>query len=171
MVFFGKKAERVLFSLPLLLFLVFSFAASPVQAMGSREFTKGYQDKLRNLFESLVLKIESGEIDGAEAKTTMGRLRSQYRVQYDDFAGKIDAIIDEVDEKKRDPQDAINFFLVIQNDLMKSQGMVLTNANIRAVTPKEGSSAHETRQGGSSPGGGPSGESSSGGGSSSRKNK
>lgn len=114
-----KKAGSVLLSLPLLLVIIFSLVPHSLAANGSAEFSEGYNNELRIIFEELIFKIELGEIDNLEAKDTLASLRSKYRVDYNDFAGKIDAVIDEVEEGQKGYLDALNDFIIIQNDFAK----------------------------------------------------
>lgn len=114
-----KKAGSVLLSLSLLLVIIFSLVPHSLAANGSAEFSEGYNNELRIIFEELIFKIELGEIDNLEAKDTLASLRSKYRVDYNDFAGKIDAVIDEVEEGQKGYLDALNDFIIIQNDFAK----------------------------------------------------
>lgn len=114
-----KKAGSVLLSLPLLLVIIFSLVPHSLAANGSGEFSEGYNNELRIIFEELIFKIELGEIDNLEAKDTLASLRSKYRVDYNDFAGKIDAVIDEVEEGQKGYLDALNDFIIIQNNFAK----------------------------------------------------
>ena len=146
-----KKAGSNFYFLPLLLFFILPLVTPPLAANGSREFSEGYKTDLQNLFEEVIFKVESGEMSGFEAKTNLSLLRSKYRVNYNDFAGKIDAIIDEVEESKKDYLEALNDFIIIQNNAIKAREQVLKNIQIKASeinqsnqnTTQEGSSSSE----------------------------
>ena len=114
-----KKAGSVFLSLPLLLFIIFSLVPPSLAAGGSGEFSEGYKNDLKALFEEVIIKIELRDMDSVEAKASLALLRSKYRVEYNDFAGKIDALIDEVEESKKGYLDALNDFAMIQNNLTK----------------------------------------------------
>jgi len=124
-----KRAGSIFYFLPILLLLIFSFIPLPLSAMGSGEFSKGYDTKLQNLFKDLIIRMESGEINGEKAKKALALLRSQYRIDYNDFAGKIDSIIDEVEENKKEYQTALNEFTIIRNDLYKVREETLKESN------------------------------------------
>ncbi len=102
-----------------LLCIIFSFSAAALHARGSGEFSKKYQDELAVTFEETVLQVESGTMDAGEAKDALSLLRSEYNVEYNDFAGKLDAIIDEVAENKKDSQEALSDFSLLQEDLVR----------------------------------------------------
>ena len=99
--------------------IIFSFSAVALYARGSGEFSKKYQDELTITFEEVVLQVESGTMDEGEAKQTLSLLRTEYNVEYNDFAGKLDAIIDEVAENKKDSQEALSDFSLLQEDLVR----------------------------------------------------
>ena len=120
-----KKAGSNFLSLPLLFFILFSLLTTALQARGSGEFSKEYQKNLLTLFEELTVKIEFGDIDSKGAKEALASLRSEYRVEYNDYAGKIDAIIDEVEESKKGALEALNSFTIMQNNLIKAREQVL----------------------------------------------
>ncbi len=102
-----------------------------------------------NLFKESILKVEAGEIDSQEAKAEFSLLRSKYRVDYTDFAGKIDALIDEVGEKKKNSHDAINEFINLKNLLVKVRKN--TQTEIRKKSP---GSNTDSQQRGNFPDGG-----------------
>ena len=102
-----------------LLFIILMFSAAALYAGGAGEFSKKYQDELTITFEEVVLQVESGTMDAEEAKETLSLLRSEYNVEYNDFAGKLDAIIDEVAENKKDSQEALSDFSLLQEDLVR----------------------------------------------------
>ena len=146
---FLKKAGSIFYFLPLLLLIIVSLLTpSSLAANGSREFSEGYKNDLQNLFEEVIIKVESGEMSGFEAKTNLALLRSKYRVDYNDFAGKIDAIIDEVEESKKDYLEALNDFAIIQNNAIKAREQVLKKNQIK--TSEINQSDQDSTQGGSS---------------------
>ncbi len=139
-----------------ILFIIVSLGAPLLFAGGSREFSKDYQNDLLTLFEEAVIRIESGEIDAREAKTALALLRTRYKVEYNDFAGKIDAIIDEVDENKKSSQEALTDFTLLNKDLARVREQEQHKIRNKVLDSDQGSS-----QGGNNSGGG---------GSNSRKN-
>ena len=117
-----KKAGSIFYFLPLLLLIIFSLVIpSSLAASGSGEFSEGYKENLRVLFEEVIIKVDSVEMSGIEAKADLALLRSRYRVEYNDFAGKIDAVIDEVEENKKGYLEALNDFTIMQNNLIKAR--------------------------------------------------
>ncbi len=116
-----KRAGSIFYFLPLLLIIIFSLVTPSLSAGGSGEFSEGYKDDLLNLFEEVIIKVESGGMSGFEAKTALALLRSKYRVDYNDFAGRIDAIVDEVEENKKGYLEALNYFTIMQNNMIKAR--------------------------------------------------
>ena len=113
---FLKKAGGGYLSLPLIFSIGFFLLASPLEARGSGEFSSVYQDALQTGFEEAALKVESEEWTREQAKSALSDLRTQYRVDYNDFAGKVDALIDEVAENKKSSQNALGEFVLLQKN-------------------------------------------------------
>ena len=146
---FRRKIEKICFSLIFFIVIMFFFGTPSLFAGGSREYSNEYQESLMNLFKESILKVEAGEIDSQEAKAEFSLLRSKYRVDYTDFAGKIDALIDEVGEKKKNSHDAINEFINLKNLLVKVRKN--TQTEIRKKSP---GSNTDSQQRGNFPDGG-----------------
>ena len=144
-----KKAGSIFYFLPLLLLIIFSLVTPSLAARGSGEFSEGYKGDLLNLFEEVIIKVESREISGIEAKDALALLRSKYRVEYNDFAGRIDAIVDEVEENKKGYLEALNNFTIMHNNLIKERELAQ-----REDYEKTMDSEHPVPQVGPSPGGG-----------------
>jgi hypothetical protein len=119
-----KKTGSSYCFLSLLLFIIFSLVTPSLAARGSGEFSEEYKIELHILFEEIIIKVESGEISSIDAKAALASLRSRYRVEYNDFAGKIDAVIDEVEENKKGSLDALNDFTKIQNSVTRAREQI-----------------------------------------------
>lgn len=130
--FIKNKVNRALLRV-FLLCIIFSFSAAALYAGGSGEFSKKYQDGLTVTFEDVVLQVESGTMDAGEAKDVLSLLRSEYKVEYNDFAGKLDAIIDEVAENKKDSQEAMSDFSFLQEDLVRVREKEMEQNKVKIV--------------------------------------
>ena len=139
----------------LFLCIIFLLPVSVLFAGGSGEFSKNYQEELKITFEEVVQNIESGNISGEEAKESLALLRSKYKVEYNDFAGKLDAIIDEVAEYKKGARDAINDFALLEEDLVRirEQQMVQNKDNKTGNNAIPGNSKPGSLHGDTSSGG------------------
>ena len=150
-----KKAGNIFYFLPLLLIIIYSLVTPSLAARGSGEFSEEYKNDLRNLFEEVIIKVESGEIKGIDAKAALAVLRSRYRVEYNDFAGKIDAVIDEVEENKKGYLEALNNFTMMHNNLIKVRELGQEEAYVKASGGEQSEMSEQALPlDGPSPGGG-----------------
>ncbi len=150
---FIKNKERYHAPRAFLLFIIFSLAVSALFAGGSGEFSKDYQEELKTTFEEAVLGIESGIMDAQGAKDSLALLRSRYKVDYNDFAGKLDALIDEVAEDKKDSREAMDEYILLKEALVRVREQEMEQDKDKTVNKSiytnsgQGSSHGETSSG------------------------
>jgi len=145
-----KKAGSIYYFLSFLLFILFSLVSPSLAARGSGEFSEEYKNDLRLLFEEYVFKIELEEMNGLEAKAGLALLRDQYRVEYNDFAGKADALIDAVQENQQKADDALRSFIIIQNELIVMRERLLKENTSGINEQKNSSGVNPSPSGGGS---------------------
>jgi hypothetical protein len=155
-----KNAGGAYLSLFLVFLMGLFLLTPPLEARGSGEFSLAYQDALQASFEEAALKVESEEWTREQAKSALSNLRTQYRVDYNDFAGKIDALIDEVAENKRSSQNALGEFVLLQKNTIEKRNQTLREQEKMGQStnaPENMKNENSPEQSGTGSGGGSSG--------------
>ena len=90
--------------------LIFSIFPDQAEAGGSRDLSGEYEQKLIENFSLLIKDLSISRISADQAKAELEELREEYKQEYNDLSGIMDALIDRVAEKKVSFEEAVEYF-------------------------------------------------------------
>ena len=103
----------------IIMFIILMLSAFSLWAGGKQDLKRDYEYALIERFEPMIEDLDSSRITAEEAKSELEEIRTQFRQEYSDLSGILDAMIDGIAEKKITAGEVLESFNNMLNERIR----------------------------------------------------